>query len=504
MASALRYELPDPAYEAYTWRLIGSDSLAIPPISWDGGSFLQGRVAPDDVPLAVLIHGVRYVRADAPGGRPFGEGTMPASVHDLTAWREIWPPQIEALARQIESFDPASVPAGEWASTLDAQDREMSRVFTGVHQASVTNGHNAVEALTLAYVAKFGEESRPETLALLQGFPNLSLERAAALWDLSRIALADDAVKEAVETGGDLPENDAGRRFRGLFGETLERYGYTNNIGGLHRATWREDHSIVLGMVRTYMRLPEERGPRATAALQAENRRGLEAKVMDAGDADLATKLTLAQQFLPNLEDHNLICDQRIGALRRARWLTTGRYLMGRGLGAPDDVFYYRRPELIDTLEGGPLLATKVLDERRELMQAVSRYPPPPILGKPRETEAPSVPLEAGTRQIIRGIPASAGAYTGRARIIETLEDAGRLEPGDVLVARMTSPPWTPLFASIGALVVNTGGALSHGAVVAREFGIPAVLGTVVATTRIPDGATVTVDGTDGVVIIED
>jgi pyruvate,water dikinase len=87
--------------------------------------------------------------------------------------------------------------------------------------------------------------------------------------------------------------------------------------------------------------------------------------------------------------------------------------------------------------------------------------------------------------------------------VIRSLDEADRLQSGDVLVCRSTAPPWTPLFAIAAAVVTDTGGILSHSAIVAREYGIPAVVGTRVATERIPDGARVTVDGNAGEVRIE-
>jgi pyruvate,water dikinase len=102
----------------------------------------------------------------------------------------------------------------------------------------------------------------------------------------------------------------------------------------------------------------------------------------------------------------------------------------------------------------------------------------------------------------IKGVGASAGIYLGRARIIETIEDAASLQPGEVLVCRATTRAWTPLFGVAGAVVTNAGGALSHTAIVAREFGIPAVLGTQNGTALIAGGALVTVDGTAGVVTV--
>ena len=103
----------------------------------------------------------------------------------------------------------------------------------------------------------------------------------------------------------------------------------------------------------------------------------------------------------------------------------------------------------------------------------------------------------------MRGAAASPGSYRGRARVIDTLEEADTLGDGDILVCRSTTPPWSPYFGVISALVTNSGGALSHGAVVAREFGIPAVVGTTNATAVIPDGAVVTVDGVTGLVTVE-
>jgi len=99
---------------------------------------------------------------------------------------------------------------------------------------------------------------------------------------------------------------------------------------------------------------------------------------------------------------------------------------------------------------------------------------------------------------VLRGTPASAGRAVGTARVIRGPADFGRLEAGDVLVCAMTTPAWTPLFASAGALVTDTGGILSHAAIVAREYRLPAVVGCDVATSAIRDGARVEVDGDAG------
>ena len=100
----------------------------------------------------------------------------------------------------------------------------------------------------------------------------------------------------------------------------------------------------------------------------------------------------------------------------------------------------------------------------------------------------------------ITGLPGSAGVTRGTARVIHSLAEAGKLQPGDVLVAIATEPPWTPLFATASAIVTDVGGVLSHSAVVAREYRIPAVVGTGNATRTFQDGQMIEVDGNSGIV----
>jgi pyruvate,water dikinase len=106
------------------------------------------------------------------------------------------------------------------------------------------------------------------------------------------------------------------------------------------------------------------------------------------------------------------------------------------------------------------------------------------------------------TGQEIKGQAASKGVVTATARVIKDLSEAERLQPGEILVCKMTAPPWTPLFAIAAAVVTDSGGVLSHSAICAREYAIPCVVATQVATQMIPDGATITVDGAAGIVRI--
>ena len=100
----------------------------------------------------------------------------------------------------------------------------------------------------------------------------------------------------------------------------------------------------------------------------------------------------------------------------------------------------------------------------------------------------------------LRGIAASRGVATGSAKVVSDIADADKLRPGDILVCRTTSPPWTVLFGRAAAVVTDTGGALAHTAITAREYGVPCVVGARGATDRIHDGMQITVDGGAGIV----
>ena len=103
---------------------------------------------------------------------------------------------------------------------------------------------------------------------------------------------------------------------------------------------------------------------------------------------------------------------------------------------------------------------------------------------------------------VLTGVTGSPGTATGRARVVTTLAQATELEEGEILVCPMTLPPWVPLFSIASAVVADTGGVLSHCAIVAREMGIPAVVGTQMATSMITTGQTITVNGDDGTVLL--
>ena len=150
-----------------------------------------------------------------------------------------------------------------------------------------------------------------------------------------------------------------------------------------------------------------------------------------------------------------------------------------------------------------------LLAERYEQWQALADLEPPyfikngdvPPLSQYKRKGQNDVAL-AGPGDMIQGVPGCAGTYVGTARVITDPSEPGDLDPGDVLVAPLTDPAWTPLFMAAGAVVVNVGGQISHSIIVCRELGLPCVVSATDATLRIPDGATIEVNGDTGAVTV--
>lgn len=486
------WPLPDASLPGDVWAY---DDLhnpsSHPPLIQDMLSAVQPR-SRDGRPGIAFVHGYSFQRVHAPP--PLD---MPAHTPDADGardrWLHEWLPAATALAHTLRTFDPSSVAAGAWAATLDASHREYARVFIGVHLYCLVPVLQAAELFVGAYARRFGEARRAEGDALLQGFPNRTLDRAIALWELSRLVRIDGW--RVSQTYG---PTQAQRTIQSRLPRVLEEFGQTTDGWLQDVPSWDEDPAIPWRLLLEYAALPDDRSPSLAAARQRAQREALEA-ALRAEAPDLARLLPVPQQYVPVAEDHNVLCDQRLAAASRKRWLAIADWLGARGrLVRRDDVFYYSQPELVALLEGGNALPAPALDERRALQAAWRAMRPPRQLG-----DAPSTPAATSTGSVVRGIPASPGTHRGRARLVRSLADATRLAPGDVLLAPAAAPVWTPYYAIAGSLVTDAGGALSHAAIVAREYGIPAVVGTGDATVRIADGTIVVVDGTAGTVTIE-
>lgn len=173
-------------------------------------------------------------------------------------------------------------------------------------------------------------------------------------------------------------------------------------------------------------------------------------------------------------------------------------------LAAVDDVWHLRCEEVLALVEGKLALteAAQKIAKSKEYQASYGAFEPPNEIGNRYALKERAAVEVAASGAVLTGIGGSAGIYTGRARVIRHVEAATELARGDILVTRFTDPGWTPLLNQASAVVTEVGGLLSHAAVIAREYGIPAVLAIAGAMERIPDGARVTVDGTRGTVTL--
>lgn len=368
----------------------------------------------------------------------------------------------------------------------------------------------------------FPDTTALDALRMLQGSDNQTVAGDRALWRLSRLVLAMPAVKEILESREPeavvpaLEQTVEGRRFLADFRAYLKHYGRRlNTFAGLSEPSWLEDPLTAISCLQTYLSQPES-NPEAVQARLAEERDESVAearrRLADRPQAVVArfeTLLTAAQKAAGVKEDNHWIMQETFYQIRRLA-LGLGQRLNEAGdLPTVEDVFYLSAEELLR--ESVP--DNSCLKERKAARARFAHVKPPPMLGtapafRPdggglflramRKADGGGGRPDHGTSQIVRGRAASGGIVRGRARVITSLAKADRLSPGDVLVTRNTTPPWTPLFAIAAAVVTDTGGVLSHCAVVAREYGIPAVVGTGKATQTFRDGQLLEVNGTEG------
>ena len=197
----------------------------------------------------------------------------------------------------------------------------------------------------------------------------------------------------------------------------------------------------------------------------------------------------------------------------RALLQELGRRLVNAGaIAEARDIYWLEEAEItdrLDALEKGEQLDSlaDLVEERKKLHQAEQEIMPPTQLpysktymGIPIEAFIPGEGGQEGNR--LKGVGASGGKVTGVACVLHGPEDFDQMQQGGILVAKLTTPAWTPLFAMAGGVVTDIGGPLSHGSIVSREYGIPAVMATTAATRVIQSGQTITVDGDAGYVII--
>lgn len=436
-------------------------------------------------------------------------------------WENKHLPEVKALLGELEAFDLPGASTDElvahWRRMIEIQERLYQ-----IHFLVLTPAMLAMSEFDELYRQLLSSEDPHAAYRLLQGSPNLTVESGRALWELGRNAAPE--VREVVastDTRDVIPaleRTDAGRAFLAELRTYLAFYGQRGDKWDISHPSWIEDPTPVIVNLKRY--LGQETHPGAGLRRVAAERDAAVAQAREQlKDNPMLPMfdflLKAAQEGLVLSEDHGFWIDFRGGYRFRLVALEFGRRLAASGvIDSIDDVFYLHENELLGSASD---LRPLVAHRKAELEQWAALTPPKQIGAPPVDVGMEDNPLArafakfsgaepapAVARGEVRGNSGSPGIARGRARLIRRIADADRLEPGDVLVSETTSPPWTPLFAIASAVVTDAGGILSHCAVVAREYGIPAVVGCGDATQRICDGQIVEVDGGAGVVRIVD
>jgi pyruvate,water dikinase len=357
-------------------------------------------------------------------------------------------------------------------------------------------------------------QATPEELDVIRrSLPhNPTTEMDLELWALAERVRADEAAARAVGGRDVAALADAYRAgalpsvLQSELSAFLARYGHRGVAeidAGVPR--WSEDPAHILGVLANYLQLDD---PGLAPDRQFERAR-LEAEAMvrelarRAGRCNRARGrlvrflLTRARDLMGVRERPKFFFVQLIARTREHLWRVGEALVRAGRIEMAEDVFFLSLPEARRALDGTDLRAT-IAARRASYQQELHRRRVPRILLSDGTEPAAQTASADGA---LRGTPASAGTATAKARVI--LKPTGaRLEPGEILVAPSTDPGWTPLFLTAGGLVMEMGGAMSHGAVVAREYGIPAVVGVAGAIDQIATGQTITVDGTAGTVTL--
>ena len=355
-----------------------------------------------------------------------------------------------------------------------------------------------------------------ELQEVLRGLPhNVTTEMDLKLWELTE-EIRDDEPSRTVFTDLAVPDLLQVYRERALppvaqrgLQAFLRRYGHRAVAEiDLGMPRWSDDPSHLLGVISNYLRLDiEDLDPRSQF-------RAGEAKA-DSMITSLTTRLAERRPLRARLAGWTLHRVRQLIGLRespkfllvlalatvRDHLKEVGRELATAGrIDQVDDVFFLDLGDARRGLAGEDLRAL-IAERREEYAQELKRrHIPRILLSDGTEPEALATQT-ARTDGALAGSPASTGTVTARARVI--LDPVGaRVEPGEILVAPSTDPGWTPLFLTAGGLVMEMGGSNSHGAVVAREYGIPAVVGVPEATHKIETGQLITVDGAAGLVTL--
>lgn len=447
-----------------------------------------------------------------PGGAPAPIETDPAIVAELIEQREA------SLATLKDDIGTKS--GTELLDFILEEIQELRRiVFDPRSQQVVMGGMEATWWLNDHLEEWLGEKNAADTLS--QSVPhNVTSEMGLALLDVA------DAIRPHPQVAAYLQELDVGAEDDGFLDEMaaldggpeardairafLDDYGM-RCVGEIDitRPRWSERPStlvpVILGNVKSFEPGEGERrfedGRREAAAKEADVLERLRALPDGEQKAD-ETKAMIdrVRTFAGFREYPKFVIVSRHFVCKQALLEEAERLVQAGVLRTRDDVFFLTFEELQEVVRTGQV-DDALIDERKESFRSYQSLVPPRVLTSEGDAVAGTYRRDDVPAGALVGLAVSAGTVEGRARVIHDIADAD-LDEGDILVTAFTDPSWTPVFVAIAGLVTEVGGLMTHGAVIAREYGLPAVVGVERATRLIEDGQRIRVHGTEGYVEI--
>jgi pyruvate,water dikinase len=443
-------------------------------------------------------------------------------------WDEIARPRYAETVARWQERPVDSLSATELLDGTQELVDAMASYLTALQVDAIGTAAGTEGLFTRVYDKMIKREGDPEAPVLLLGSDSTPIRAEKALYDLAQWCRERNDVRAyLLETpsselagqldGGEAPPGvDATdwHKWQSRFGAHLKEYGHGIYDLDFAKPLPADDPRPLLETLKLFIRR-EGKDPHARQQESAERReQEVEAALARArGLKRWLFRHTLgwAQTFARVRED--CIFDIGLGypVVRRMLHELGRRLAEGGAIAEPDDVFWLAwdeaRQGAMAVDSGGRLESlTAHIGQRKAVWEAEERATPPPqlppkgrVMGIKTDAFMP-VSAEDQTGEAIKGVGASPGQVTGPACVLLGPEDFHKMRPGDILVAEITTPAWTPLFAMAAGVVTDIGGPLSHGSIVAREYGIPAVLGTSVATQRIQSGQVIRVNGSAGTV----
>ncbi|NTU55102.1 MAG: hypothetical protein HGA79_02520 [Anaerolineales bacterium] len=442
-------------------------------------------------------------------------------------WRDELHPEYQAAVAKYQAKDLEKMSAGElWR---DAHEILTAGMYYAAGLLFATMGASAgSEGLLTKVYNKFAkQEGDPEANTLLMGWDNIPVRSEKSLYDLAMWIREDEKLAGYIlDTSShslvvnfenfDTVPVPLFSEFTSRFKMHLEKFGYLVFQMDFAEPLPRDHPEMLLETIKMYLRgqgvNPHER-QKASEAKRIQTAETMRNRLKGFKRWAFIKALNWGQSLAEVREDALAEIGLGYPILRAMLRELGSRFVKAGVIQRADDIYWLEKDEVdacVRNLEHGAELEnlSARVEERKAFNRKAGQETPPPMMPMKKkymgiDTAVWLAESESNrTGNIIKGVPTSAGKVTAPARVLRGPEDFDKMRPGDVLVAGTTTPAWTPLFAMASAVVTDIGGPLSHGSIVAREYGIPAVMGTGVATKRIQDGQIITVDGGAGTVTI--